>query len=143
MKKLFILLALTGISFLSTAQSCEKTCDKTSCGPEGTKKAEAVAITTLRTELQLVITRMSRSSLTFDKGVSEMKIEKGSSDDESLLFISQAVTSVRYELLQRIESSKLISALKEYKPAPFSTKQQLVSGLKKEIQILASQAENL
>jgi hypothetical protein len=139
MKKFFILVALTGISFLSAAQAC----DKTACGPEGTKKEEAVAITTLRTDLQSVISRMSQSSLSFDKGISEMKITKGASDDESLLFISQAVTSVRYELLNKLESSKLISSLKEYKPAPFSTKQQMVSGLKKEIQLLASQAEKL
>lgn len=138
MKKLFILI-ITGIPFLSTAQTCEKT----ACGPEGTKKEEAVVIITLRTDLQSVITRMAQSSLSFDKQVSELKITKGSSDDESLLFISQAATSVRYELLSKVTPSKLVSPLKEYKPGTFSTKQQMVSGLKKEIQLLASQVEKL
>jgi K+ transporter len=139
MKKFFIFIAFTGISLLSAAQAC----DKTACGPEGTKKEEAVVITTLRANLQSVINKMSQSSLSFDKGISEMKITKGTSDDESLLYISQAVTSVRYELLNKIESSKLISSLKEYKPVPFSTRRQMVSGLKKEIQLLASQTEKL
>ena len=52
MKKLFILILLAGIPFLSSAQSCDKTaaasCDKTSCGPEGTKKGEAKVITPAR-----------------------------------------------------------------------------------------------
>src|SRR5687768_7709031 len=116
MKKLLILIALTGVSFLSTAQCCDKTsvdkpaCDKTACGPEGTKKGEAVTITTLRTELESVITKISKSSVTLDKEVAEMKISKGSSDDESLLFISQAAAPLRYELLNKVEPSKQVAS---------------------------------
>lgn len=72
-----------------------------------------------------------------------MEIEKGTSDDESLLFISQAVNAIRFELVNKIEPSKLIASLKDYQPARFSTKQQMVSALKKEIQMLTSQAEKL
>lgn len=143
MKKLFILIALTGISYLSHAQAEAKSCDKSSCGPEGTKKGEAAVITTMRSDLETVIAKMSKSSVSFDKTVAEMKIAKGATDDECLLFISQAASTVRYELVSKIESSKLIASLKDYKPANFSTKQQMVSALKKEIQILASQAEKL
>jgi hypothetical protein len=147
MKKLFILIAITAVSFYSVAQSdktdAKASCDKSSCGPEGTKKEEAAAITTLRSDLQTVITKMSKSSTQFDKQISDMTITKGTCDDESLLFISQAVASVRFELLNKIESAKLVAALKDFKPANFSTKQQMMSALKKEVQVLASQVEKL
>jgi hypothetical protein len=97
----------------------------------------------MRSDLQTVINKMSQSTLAFDKHVSDLKISKGSSDDESLLFISQAVNSVRYEFLSKVESSKLIASLKQYQPSNFSTKQQMVSALKKEIQTLTTQAEKL
>jgi hypothetical protein len=86
---------------------------------------------------------MSKSSLSFDKRIAEMKIEKGTSDDESLFFISQAANSIRHEFVSKIESSKLVVPLREYEPLAVSTKQQMVSALKKEIQILTSQAERL
>ena len=143
MKKLFILIFITGTSMIAWGQSCAQTCDKKACGPEGTKKEEAAVITTLRSDLQMVINKMSKSSVSFDKQVAEMKIAKGNTDDESLLFISQAMTTIRYELLDKIESSKLLTSLREYKPANFSTKQQMVSALKKEIQLLVNQAEKL
>jgi len=125
----------------SQAQSCTPSCEKKSCGPEGTKKEEAAVISTMRSELQTVITRMSKSSLSFDKRIAEMKIERGTSDDESLFFISQAANSIRHEFVSKIESSKLVVPLREYEPLAVSTKQQMVSALKKEIQILTSQAE--
>ena len=146
MRKLFILIAIAGLPLLSYAQ-CDKngkaSCDKASCGPEGTKKGEARVITTLRSDLQGVINKMSTSSVAFDKQISEMKVVQGSSDDESLLFISQAVNSVRYEFLKKVEPSKLVASLQEYKPSSFATKQQMVSALKKEIDMLVSQAEKL
>jgi hypothetical protein len=147
MKKLFILILIAGIPFFSNGQSCDKaastSCSKTSCGPEGTKKDEAAIIGSMRSDLQEVVIKMSKSSLSFDKRVSEMKIEKGSTDDESLLFISQAVNAIRFELLNKIEKSKLIASLKDYQPSGFTTKQQMVSALKKEILTLTSQAERL
>jgi hypothetical protein len=145
MKKLFIIVLLAGIPLLSSAQSSDKasSCEKTSCGPEGTKKGEAKVITSLRTDLQSVISKMSTSSVPFDKEVAAMTVVQGSNDDESLLFISQAVTTIRYELLNKIESSKLIVSLRDYKPSSFATKQQMMSSLKKEIEILANQAEKL
>lgn len=144
MKKLFIVILITGVSFFAWAQSpVQSSCDKKACGPEGTKKAEAAVISTMRSDLQTVLAKMSQSSFPFDRQVADMKIEKGESDDESLLFLSQAVAMIRFELLNKIESSKLVASLKAYKPTGFSTKQQMVSSLKKEIQILSSQAEKL
>jgi hypothetical protein len=143
MKKLLILLILTVSAYVTSAQSCAQTCDKKSCGPEGTKKKEAAVITTMRSDLQTVITKMSHSSWAFDRQVKEMSIEKGASDDESLLYISQAATSIRYELLSKVEPSKVVASLKDFKPSASSTKQQMVANLKKEIQLLAVQAEKL
>jgi hypothetical protein len=143
MKKLLILAILTMSAYVTSAQSCPQTCDKKSCGPEGTKKEEAAVITTMRSDLQTVITKMSHSSWAFDRQVKEMSIEKGASDDESLLYISQAATSIRYELLSKVEPSKFVASLKDFKPSASSTKQQMVANLKKEIQLLAVQAEKL
>jgi len=143
MKKLFVLILLSAILQFSWAQSCAQSCDKKSCGPEGTKKEEAAVIKTMRTDVQTVLTKMSKSNVSFDKQVADMQIEKGESDDESLLFLSQAVTAIRYELTSKLDASKQIAALKEFKPASSSSKQQMVASLKKEIQLLASQAEKL
>ena len=143
MKKIVFLFILALPSYASHAQSCQPTCDKTSCGPDGTKKQEAVVITTMRSDLQTVITKMSKSSLAFDNHLKGMTIEKGTSDDESLLYISQVASSIRYEFLNKIESSRLVANLKDYKPSTFSTKQQMVASLKKEIQLLAAQADKL
>jgi hypothetical protein len=139
MKRLLFLIAIVIAPEFAGAQSC----DKTSCGPAGTKKDEAAAITTMRADLQTVISRMSKSSVAFDKAVSEMEVEKGATDDESLLFISQAATTVRHELLNKVEPSKMVTALKEFKPAPAVSKQQMVSNLKSEIDILNTQAGKL
>ena len=144
MKKLFVLILFTLVLQFAWAQSCDpKSCEKKSCGPEGTKKEEAAVITTMRTDVETVLAKMSQSKVSFDRQVAEMKIEKGQSDDESLLYISQAVTTIRYELMAKLETSKQIGALKNYKPASSASKQQMVASLKKEIQVLTSQAENL
>ncbi|HZB14928.1 MAG TPA: hypothetical protein VE467_17935 [Chryseolinea sp.] len=143
MKKLIVLILLAVCSFATYSQSCAQSCDKKSCGPEGTKKEEAAVISTMRSDLQTVIAKMSKSSFSFDNQLKEMTIEKGTSDDESLLYISQAATSIRYELLNKIEPSKLLASLKDYRPSASSTKQQMVANLKKEIHLLAAQAEKL
>ena len=139
MKKLLILTLIAIVPHIIVAQSCEKK----SCGPEGTKKDEAAVIKTMRTDLQSVVKRMSKSNLAFDPQVKEMTIKKGENDDESLLFLSQAATTIRYELLNKLESVKLVAPLKEFKPDAATSKQQMVANLKKEIQALATQAEQL
>jgi hypothetical protein len=143
MKKIIALLILSLSSYAMYAQSCAQTCDKKSCGPEGTKKEEAAVIKTMRTDLQTVVAKMAKSSLAFDSQVKDMTIEKGENDDESLLFLSQAATTIRYELLNKLERSKIVASLKEFKAGAASNKQQMVANLKKEIQVLASQAEQL
>jgi hypothetical protein len=139
MKKIIILIALTGISSFSVAQSC----DKKSCGPEGTKTEEARVISSLRADLQAVVNKMSQSGISFEREISQMEITKGANDDESLLFISQAASAIRYELLNKVEPTKITSQLKEYKPGNLSSKQKLVSSLQKEIKILANQADKI
>jgi len=139
MKKIIALIILALSPYIVSAQSCEKK----SCGPEGTKVEEAAVITSMRDDLQTVITKISKSSLAFDNQLKGMTIEKGASDDESLMFMSQIATLVRYEFLNKLEAAKLTTSLKDYKPSPSSTKQQMVATLKKEIQLLASQAEAL
>jgi hypothetical protein len=147
MKKILILLFVAALPYFSYAQSCSPStgaaCDKTSCGPEGTKKGEAKVITSLRTDLQSVINKMSKSAAGFDKEVAEMTIAQGTNDDESLLFISQAASFIRAELTSKLDDAKLIASLREFKPKIFSTKQQMVSALKKEVEVLANQAEKL
>jgi hypothetical protein len=143
MKKLLVLAILTMSAYVASGQSCAQTCEKKSCGPEGTKRDEAAVITTMRNDLQTVITKMSKSHVAFDKHVKELSIEKGASDDESLFYISQAATSIRYELLSKIELSNQVASLKDFKPSPAFTKQQIVANLKKEIQMLATQADKL
>jgi hypothetical protein len=143
MKKIIALVILSVSSYAMSAQSCAQSCDKKSCGPEGTKKEEAAVITTMRSDLQTVITKISKSSLAVDNQLKDLTIEVGASDDESLLFISQVAMSIRYELLNKVESAKLVASLKDFKPSPSSTKQQMVANLKKEIQLLATQAEKL
>jgi hypothetical protein len=122
MKTIIALFVLSLSSYVISAQSCAQTCDKKSCGPEGTKKEEAAVIKTMRTDLQTVVAKMAKSNLAFD---------------------SQAATTIRYELLNKLERSKVVTPLKEFKPGAASSKQQMVANLKKEIQVLASQAEQL
>lgn len=155
MKKLIVLIILAVSSYATYAQSCTPSCpspcpptckpgcDKKLCVAEEAKTEEAAEITTMRNDLQTVITKISRSSLAIDNQLKYLTIAKGTSDDESLLFISQAAASVRYELLRKMESSKVVASLKDYKPSASSTTQQMATNLEKEIQLLAAQAEKL
>ena len=145
MKKLLFLLLIAAVPYFSNGQSCSPSpsCEKTSCGPEGTKKSEAKVITSLRSDLQSVIDKMSKSSVAFDKELAQMTIAQGASDDESLLFISQAASSIRYELTSKLEPGQQVASLRDFRPKNFSTKAQMVSALKKEISVLADQAEKL
>src|SRR6476469_9767598 len=123
MKKMIALLIISASTSPLLAQSCAQSCDKKSCGPEGTKKEEAAVITAMRSDLQTVITKISKSSLAVDNQLKDMTIEKGTSDDESLLFLSQVAASIRFEFLNKVESAKLVAPLKEFRPSPSSTKQ--------------------
>ena len=139
MKKLMILLSAMALTCSSFGQSC----DKKSCGPEDTKKGEAAAVTSLRSDLQTALNKMSRSSVAFDPAVLEMEIAQGGNDDESLLYISHAAAVVREELITKVEPAKVLSDLKEYKSRPGSTKQQMMAGLKTEVRLLVNQTERL
>ena len=154
MKKLIALIILAVSGYVTHAQSCtpscpspcppacKPACDKKLCGAEGSAKEEA-AITAMRGDLQALITKVAKSSLATDAQLKDMTIAKGASDDESLLLISQAAATVRYELLRKMESSDLVASLKDYRPSESSTKQQRVANLKEEIQLLTAQVEKL
>ena len=140
MKKLLILTLIAIAPYFIAEQAYAQSCDKKSCGPEGTKKEEAAVLKTMRADLQSVVTKMSRSSHAFDAQVKEMTIEKGENDDESLLFLSHAATAIRHELLNKLEGTQLLASLKSFKPGAASTKQQMVANLKREILVLSTQA---
>ncbi|MBT1699510.1 hypothetical protein KK083_21610 [Fulvivirgaceae bacterium PWU4] len=154
MKKLIALIVFAVSSYITHAQSCTpscpspcppsctQTCDKKLCTAGAGNKEEA-AITTMRNDLQTVIAKMSKSSLAIDGQLKDLTIEKGASDEESLRRISQAAASVRYQLLRKLEPSKLVASLKDYKASEVSTKQQMLASLQEEIELLAAQAEKL
>lgn len=145
MKKMLILLAILLVSGIGYSQSAAQKpgCDKTACGPEGTKKGEAVAITTLRSDLQKVMTSLAQSGLGFNAELVEATISKGTSDDESLLFISQYATAIRLEMIEKLKPSTVMPEMKSYHPTMASSKQQLMTALKQEVQLLANQLNAL
>jgi hypothetical protein len=163
MRKFIILITLAVSTYATYAQSCTKsctpscaepctktcnerctkTCDKQVCEKERSKTAEAALISSMRSDLQTVIEKASKSSVAFDSQLKEATIEEGTNDEESLLYISRVAASIRSEFLNKVESTKLMASLKDYTPSPYSTKQQMVANLKQEIQLLATQAENL
>ncbi len=145
MKKLMIVLLMV-ISVGAVAQntnSAKPGCDKTSCGPEGTKKGEAVAITSLRTDLEGIKSRMAKTNVVFSKELLESPITKGSTDDESLLYLLQTVNAVRQELTVKLDRARLSADFVSNSPVSFSTKQQLMVALKKEVQLINEQLDQL
>ena len=145
MKKMLILLVLVlnAAGAHSQIGAPKPGCDKTACGPEGTKKGEAVAITTLRSDLQKVMTSMAQSGVGFDKELVEATIAAGATDEESLLFISQVATAIRQEMIERIKPSALTAELKSYRPALATNRQQLMLALRQEVQLLSNQLNAL
>jgi hypothetical protein len=155
MKKLIALIIFAASSYVTYAQSCppscpspcppscKPVCDKKLCRAEEAKKEGTASIATMRNDLQAVIAKISGSSLAIDRQVKDLTIEEGTSDDESLVNISKAAASVRRELLSKMESSKLVASLKDYQPSLSATKQEMVANLKKEIELLAVQADQL
>ena len=145
MKKIIFTSIVLLAPYWAFSQDCigSKICDISCCGPEGTKTAEAAVITDMRAHLVSVIQKMSTSSISFDSQVAGMIIAKGTSDYESLLFISQAVSMVKSELKSKLSANSLQPALSSYKPERATTKQQMVANLKKEIQWLVSQVQNI
>ena len=146
MKKYYIIAAYLITMFLGFpieifAQE-KPSCSPKSCGPENTKTAEAKVITNMRNDLQTAIGALDKTDVDLSEQLTNRQIAKGSSDDESLLIIYQTVISVRSELTSKIESEKILPALKE-PLMPTSNKQQLVANLKTEIKLLAEQASQL
>lgn len=131
-----------GIANSISAQS-KPGCDPKSCGPDNTKVAEARVITDLRAKLQASIVALGKSSLSFSPELVKFTIPKGTSDDESLLFITQAAAKVKAELLARVPSNKITTELRELQEPLASNKQQMLLHLKKEIEILSAQIASI
>ena len=118
-------------------------CEPKSCGPDNTKISEARVVTELRSELQSVITSMAGSSVLFSPVVTSFEIARGSSDDESVLFIAQAAAFVRAEFVKSLPVGTLMAEVRDFRPVPASTKQELLLNLKAEVQLLTEQASKI
>ena len=143
-KSLFILVALTALAVGAFAQSESKaSCSPQACGPAGTKTEEAKAITGMRSDLQTVLTKLAKSDAGVDEQLTGTEISKGSSDDESLLYIYQSAFAVHSELISKVPSDKILPELKNHNLQPSANKQQLVATLRKEIRLLNDQVDKL
>lgn len=146
MKHMFKFL-LAGMLFFGAVESAmaqsKPGCDPKSCGPDNTKVEEAKVITDLRDQLQSAINKMGSSSYAFDKGIKTYQIPKGSSDDESVLFISQTITCVKRHLKATLPEEKILIELKEGNPALTESKQQVIAQIKKDILFIEKQINQL
>ena len=139
-----ICVALLGLhTATAIAQEKKEGCNPSSCGPGDTKKGEAKAITSMRSDLQSVIDKMAKSDKGFSHQVTTLQIEAGATDDESLLFIYQSASFVRTELTTKLPTDQLLPVLKETPTKPSTNKQQLVASLQKEIKALTTQVDKL
>jgi hypothetical protein len=141
MKKLIMLVVLAVAAYASYAQTCNPLCCKKTCEADKAKK-ETASISTMRSDLQTVITKMSRSSMAFDKQLTDLTVKNCVCDEEGLRYLSTVATSIRREFVQKVDPSKLVASLKEHGRASLP-EQQTLAGLKKEIQLLSAQADLL
>lgn len=143
-KIILILLVLTPMVLQPLMAQEKPGCEPKSCGPDNTKVAEAKAVTDLRTDLQKVIEKMAASSqVTFDSEITSLKLEKGDSDDASVLIIAHASSVVLTELKAKLPDGKILPELKSYRAAPALSKQKLMVNLKREVSLLSQQMSRL
>jgi hypothetical protein len=141
MKKLIMFVILAVAAYASPAQSCDPTCCKKTCEPDHAKK-ETASISTLRSDLQTVIIKMGKSSLDFDKQVTDLTVKNCVCNEEGLRYLSTVASSIRHEFVAKIAPAKLVASLKEGGHASQPQAQTLAS-LNKEVQLLAAQADLL
>src|SRR5688572_4616066 len=85
------------------AQSDKASCTPSaSCGPSDTKKSEAKAITELRTSMQNVVSYLTLSKYNFSEDLKTLDLSPRSTDDETLLFLTQASGLIRQELKEKL-----------------------------------------
>jgi hypothetical protein len=144
-KKISMIVALTLLAVGSALAQAESkpSCNPQACGPAGTKTEEAKAITGMRSDLQAVLTKLATTNVGVNEQLTGTEISKGSTDDESLLFIYQSAFSVHSELVSKVPSDKILPELKNHDLQPSANKQELVATLKKEIKLLNKQVERL
>lgn len=138
---LFFALLLSGLT--NALAQTPPVCKPSSCGPGNTKTEEAAVITDLRKEVEFVMAKMAESKIAFDKDVTGFQIPKGSSDEESLLFLSQTLGMLRGEMRFKIPSEKVSADFINYNPKPVKSKQELLVNLKKETALLKAQVQKL
>lgn len=149
MKKLFVLVALSAVSYLTQAQTpaCDPSackdkpaCEKPACCEKScSAKSGSASINAMRSDLQTVIAKMSKSSVSFNDEVVSMEI----ADEACIVKLCKAASTVRNELVTKVDPSKLNASLKNYKPGKSSNERKMASGLKKEIELLTAQVEML
>ena len=132
---MFIIVAVS--AYASHAQSCVPGCCKKTCEAA---KTETASVSSLRSDLQTVITKMSQSSWGFDKQVTDLTLKNCVCDAEGLRYLSTVATTVRRAFVEKIEPSKLVASLKD-QASPSS--HETLAGLQKEIQLLTAQADLL
>ena len=143
-KSIALAAIMTLVSFAALSQSCASSCSTASaCGPGNTKKGEAKAIADLRTSLQEVLNGFSASKYAQNSTLIHVKLEAGSTDDESLLFLVQVSNAVRTELTSKIPGELIHQGLKNYEPKPALNKQQLVASLRTDIKLFQDQIAKL
>ena len=144
-QKLSFVAILLLISAVAYAQSCAPSscAATTACGPGNTKKGEAKAITELRSSLQEIINGYSASRYAENSTLSNIKLEAGASDDESLLYLVQVSNALRSELATKLPQDVVHKDIKDYQAKPALNKQQLVSVLKTDIKLFRDQIAKL
>jgi len=140
MKKLIMLVILAVSACVSYAQPCDPGCCKKKC--DLSKVKETTSISTLRSDLQMVITKMSQSSLAFDKQVTDLTVKNCVCDEEGLRYLSIVATSIRREFMEKIQPAKQVGSLKTHSLAA-QPKQQTLASLQKEVELLTAQANLL
>jgi hypothetical protein len=140
-----ILLALFVFALASEGLSQEKaSCTPSaSCGPADTKLKEAKTITELRTSLQNVVSYLSLSRYNFSEDLKTLDLSSRTTDDETLLFLTQATGLIRQELKEKLPTELQTIELKNHKVKFASTKPQMVVSVKKDIEIFKDQIARL
>jgi hypothetical protein len=146
MKKVnqFVLLVAILVSTANWAVAQSKPgCDPKSCGPDNTKVEEAKVITDLRAQLQTSFSKLHLTNLSLGEQLTSYTVPKGTSDDESVMFLMQASTALKNEIIRVVPKEKLLPEISLTTMPVSSSKQQLIGTLKKDIAILEKQINAL
>jgi hypothetical protein len=140
-----ILIPMTILSIFSLGQimaQSKEACKPEACGPEGTKKSEAKAITNLRIDLSHLIEHLSGTDTNYKGQLSDLKIDPGNSDEESLIILYGASLELTQIVVGHTSNEKLIPDLKTTPKQPKNV-QQMMASARKQVNLLAMQIGTL